>query len=168
MKKCSAFIFGAVLAGIISASAFSEDKGATAMNTNLTDMQKYVTQKNGTEPPFKNEYWDNHAEGIYVDIQSGEPLFSSTDKFDSGTGWPSFAKPIDPKNVSEISDASIGMARVEVRSARGNSHLGHVFNDGPADKGGIRYCINSSSLRFIPKDQLAAQGYGQYLALFKK
>ncbi|MCE9507851.1 MAG: peptide-methionine (R)-S-oxide reductase MsrB [Alphaproteobacteria bacterium] len=168
MKKCSAFILGTVLAGIISTPAFSEDKGAIAMNANLTDMQKYVTQKNGTEPPFKNEYWDNHAEGIYVDVQSGEPLFSSTDKFDSGTGWPSFTKPIDPRNVTEKSDASIGMTRVEVRSAHGNSHLGHVFSDGPADKGGIRYCVNSSSLRFIPKDQLAAQGYGQYLALFKK
>jgi methionine-R-sulfoxide reductase len=168
MRKCSAFIFVAVLSSIISISAFSEDKGATAMNTNLTDMQKYVTQKNGTEPPFKNEYWDNHAEGIYVDVQSGEPLFSSTDKFDSGTGWPSFTKPIAPKNVSEISDTSIGMTRVEVRSVRGNSHLGHVFNDGPAGQGGVRYCINSSALRFIPKEQLAAQGYAEYLNLFKK
>lgn len=136
--------------------------------TELTDMQKYVTQKNGTEPPFKNEYWDNHAEGIYVDVQSGEPLFSSTDKFDSGTGWPSFTKPIVAGNVTKNSDTSHGMSRDEVRSVKGNSHLGHVFTDGPKDKGGLRYCINSASLRFIPKDKLESEGYGEYAKLFSK
>lgn len=137
------------------------------MTTDLTDMQKYVTQKNGTEPPFNNAYWDNHAEGIYVDVQSGEPLFSSTDKFDSGSGWPSFTKPIDKKNIEEKTDSTFGMSRTEARSVDGNSHLGHVFNDGPKDKGGLRYCINSAALRFIAKDKLEAEGYGEYLTLFK-
>lgn len=133
----------------------------------LTDMQRYVTQHDGTETPFQNEYWDNHEPGIYVDVVSGEPLFSSTDKFDSGTGWPSFTKPIEGKNVKEKTDSKHGMIRTEVRSESGDSHLGHVFNDGPRDKGGMRYCINSASLRFIPKDKLAEEGYGQYLALFE-
>ena len=136
------------------------------MKPALTDMEKYVTQENGTEPPFENAYWNNHADGIYVDVQSGEPLFSSTDKFDSGTGWPSFTKPINKKYIHENTDVSAGMIRNEVRSVRGNSHLGHVFNDGPAEKGGMRYCINSASLRFIPKDKLEAEGYGEYLKLF--
>jgi methionine-R-sulfoxide reductase len=133
----------------------------------LTDMQKFVTQENGTEPPFHNAYWDNHAEGIYVDVQSGEVLFSSADKFDSGTGWPSFTKPVDQRNVKQISDSSAGMVRTEVRSVHGNSHLGHVFDDGPYDKGGLRYCINSAALRFIPKDKLEQEGYGQYAKMFK-
>lgn len=133
----------------------------------LTPMQKKVAQENGTEPPFRNEYWDNHAPGLYVDIQSGEPLFSSTDKFDSGTGWPSFTRPVEKENVLEHSDTTLGMTRVEVRSKHGDSHLGHVFDDGPRDKGGLRYCINSASLRFIPKDQLEAEGYGEYLKFFK-
>jgi peptide-methionine (R)-S-oxide reductase len=136
--------------------------------TDLTEMQKYVTQHDGTEPPFHNEYWDNHAEGIYVDVQSGEPLFSSTDKFDSGTGWPSFVKPIDAKNIHENEDDTLGMSREEVRSTKANSHLGHVFPDGPKDRGGLRYCINSAALRFIPKDKLQAEGYGEYLKLFDK
>ncbi len=131
----------------------------------LTDMQKYVTQHDGTEPPFKNEYWDNHEEGIYVDVVSGEPLFSSLDKFDSGTGWPSFTKPIG--EVETKTDTKLGMSRTEVRSASGDSHLGHVFTDGPKEKGGARYCINSSALRFVPKDKLAEEGYGEYLELFK-
>ncbi len=138
------------------------------MKPALTDMEKYVTQKSGTEPPFDNAYWNNHAEGIYVDVQSGAPLFSSTDKFDSGTGWPSFTKPIDPKSVRENTDVSAGMTRNEVRSVNGNSHLGHVFDDGPADKGGMRFCINSAALRFIPKDKMTAEGYGEYLKLFQK
>jgi methionine-R-sulfoxide reductase len=137
------------------------------MKPALTDMQKYVTQKNGTEPPFENAYWNNHAEGIYVDVQSGAPLFSSTDKFDSGTGWPSFTKPITQKSVHENTDVSAGMIRNEVRSTEGNSHLGHVFDDGPVAKGGMRYCINSAALRFIPKDKLAAEGYGEYSKLFQ-
>ena len=127
---------------------------------NLTPMQREITQNNGTEPPFKNEYWDNHAEGIYVDVVTGEPLFSSLDKFDSGTGWPSFTKPLVPANVVENKDTTFGMTRTEVHSADAKSHLGHVFDDGPKDKGGLRYCINSASLRFIPKDKMAAEGYG--------
>lgn len=134
----------------------------------LDDMQYHVTQKNGTEPAFNNAYWNNKAEGIYVDVVSGEPLFSSVDKFDSGTGWPSFTKPIEDKNVMEKSDASHGMTRTEVRSKDGDSHLGHIFTDGPKEKGGMRYCINSAALRFIPKDQLEKEGYGQYLKLFEK
>lgn len=134
----------------------------------MNEMQKYVTQQNGTEPAFNNAYWNNHAEGIYVDIQSGEVLFSSIDKFDSGTGWPSFTKPLDSKNVSEKTDTSFGMSRTEVRSVKGNSHLGHLFDDGPKEKGGLRYCINSAALRFIPKDKMIDEGYGQYLNLFEK
>ncbi len=133
----------------------------------LNDMQAYVTQHGGTEMPFKNEYWDNYAEGIYVDLVSGEPLFSSADKFDSGTGWPSFTRPIDKTMVKEKTDHIIGLPRTEVKSSAGDSHLGHVFTDGPQEKGGLRYCINSASLRFIPKDRLEAEGYGEYLGLFK-
>jgi peptide-methionine (R)-S-oxide reductase len=132
----------------------------------LTDMQKYVTQHDGTEKPFENEYWDNHENGIYVDVVSGEPLFSSLDKFDSGTGWPSFTKPIG--EVKENTDTKLGMARTEVRSGNADSHLGHVFPDGPKEKGGLRYCINSAALRFIPASKLEAEGYGQYLSLFNQ
>ncbi len=133
----------------------------------LTSMQKYVTQHNGTEPAFKNEYWDNKEEGIYVDAVSGEPLFSSVDKFDSGTGWPSFTKPIDAKKVTSVEDNSHGMSRMEVRSTDADSHLGHVFADGPKDKGGMRYCINSASLRLITKADLEREGYGEYRTLFE-
>lgn len=131
----------------------------------LTPEQYRVTQECGTEPPFRNAYWDNHADGIYVDVVSGEPLFSSLDKFDSGSGWPSFTKPLEP-NVTEKKDLTHGMVRVEVRSKNADSHLGHVFDDGPSDQGGLRYCINSASLRFVPAAKLAAEGYGQYAKLF--
>ena len=131
--------------------------------SHLTDTQYRVTQKEGTEPAFRNEYWNNHDPGIYVDVVSGQPLFASVDKYDSGTGWPSFTKPIEPANVKELNDASHGMIRTEVRSSHGDSHLGHVFPDGPRDRGGLRYCINSASLRFVRRDDMAKEGYGAYL-----
>jgi peptide-methionine (R)-S-oxide reductase len=126
-----------------------------------------VTQRDGTERPFQNEYWDNKKPGIYVDVVSGEPLFASTDKFESHSGWPSFTKPLDSDYVVENVDSTLGMTRTEVRSTHGDSHLGHVFPDGPRDAGGLRYCINSASLRFIPLDELESKGYGQYRKLFK-
>ncbi len=132
----------------------------------LTDLQYRVTQENGTEHPFRNEYWDHYEEGIYVDIVSGEPLFSSLDKFDSSCGWPSFAKPLEA--IETKLDKSHGMHRTEVRSKEADSHLGHLFADGPLALGGYRYCINSASLRFIPKDQLEKEGYGKYVKLFEK
>jgi len=134
----------------------------------LTAEQFSVVCNSGTEPPFQNAYWNNHEAGLYVDIASGEPLFSSIDKFDSGTGWPSFTKPIEPENIVEKKDREYGMTRVEVRSKHGDSHLGHVFDDGPRDKGGMRFCINSASLRFISVAKLEAEGYGRYLPLFNK
>lgn len=133
----------------------------------LTKMQYEVTQNRGTEPPYRNQYWNQFQEGIYVDITTGEPLFLSTDKFDSGCGWPSFAKPIASSSLTEIQDESHGMERTEVRSRLGDSHLGHVFSDGPIERGGLRYCINSSSLRFVPKDKMAAEGYQEYLPLLE-
>jgi peptide-methionine (R)-S-oxide reductase len=129
----------------------------------LTKEQFRVTQQNGTEYPGTGEYLNNKDVGIYVDIVSGEPLFASSDKFDSGCGWPSFTKPIDHEHVNELRDISHGMIRTEVRSTHGDSHLGHVFNDGPRDRGGLRYCINSASLRFVPKQDMEAEGYGQYI-----
>lgn len=129
----------------------------------LTPEQYRVTQESGTERPGTGEYLYNKEPGIYVDIVSGEPLFASSDKYESHCGWPSFTKPIEPANVAELTDMSHGMVRTEVRSAHGDSHLGHVFPDGPIDRGGLRYCINSASLRFIPKDRMEAEGYGQYL-----
>jgi methionine-R-sulfoxide reductase len=133
----------------------------------LSPIQYQVTQHEGTERPFQNEYWDNHEAGIYVDVVSGEPLFSSLDKFESGTGWPSFTKPLEPANVKTKTDRSLFMERNEVRSAHADSHLGHVFDDGPQPTG-LRYCMNSASMRFIPVSKLAAEGYGQYVSLFEK
>jgi peptide methionine sulfoxide reductase msrA/msrB len=146
----------------MSRKPYSEEE----LKKRLTALQYHVTRESGTEPPFNNEFWNEHREGLYVDVVSGEPLFSSRDKFDSGCGWPSFTKPVEGTDLAEKKDTGFGMIRTEVRSAQADSHLGHVFSDGPSDKGGLRYCINSASLRFIPVDDLQKAGYGRYLPLF--
>ena len=146
----------------------TQDKPSDAdLRQRLTPLQYKVTQHEGTEPPFQNDYWDDHRSGIYVDIVSGEPLFSSLDKYDSGTGWPSFSKPLEPGNVQTRTDHALLLPRTEVRSVQGDCHLGHVFGDGPKPTG-LRYCMNSASLRFIPVERLEAEGYGKYLPLFKQ
>ncbi|MGX5682287.1 peptide-methionine (R)-S-oxide reductase MsrB [Schumannella luteola] len=144
-------------------TTYRKDPAAVAQ---LTPEQYKVTQEDATEPAFRNEFWDNHDDGIYVDVVSGEPLFSSTDKFDSGSGWPSFTRPIEKAHIVQKEDRSFWMTRTEVRSANGDSHLGHLFDDGPVADGGMRYCINSAALRFVPVAELEAQGYGDYLSLF--
>lgn len=144
-----------------------EKKSKEILKNTLTKTQYEVTQNNATEPAFRNEYYNNYEPGIYVDITTGEPLFVSSDKFESGCGWPSFSKPIQKELITELIDNSYGMKRVEVRSKTGDAHLGHVFDDGPKELGGLRYCINSASLLFIPKDQMELKGYGYLLSLVK-
>ncbi len=148
-------------------SAADKETSKADLRARLTEEQYNVTMQCGTEPPFKNAYWDNHAPGIYVDVISGEPLFTSLDKFDSGTGWPSFTQPLAKENLEEKADLTGGRERTEVRTRKSEAHLGHIFGDGPKDKGGMRYCINSASLRFVPVEKLKEEGYEKYLPLFE-
>ena len=179
-----ALVIGLVLAGLLLSRFFARpfveptipERGLPTkayarppvdeLKKKLSTEQYRVAVESGTEPAFRNQYWDNHQPGLYVDITTGEPLFSSTEKFESGTGWPSFTQPVQREVVVAKTDRTLGMARTEVRSKSGDAHLGHVFDDGPSDRGGLRYCINSASLRFIPADQLVAEGYPEYARLF--
>ncbi len=165
MRTTSAFGLALVLVSSLASAGVRKKPSEDQLKKELTSIQYDVTQKDGTEPPFHNPYFDNHAAGIYVDVVTGEPLFSSTEKFESGTGWPSFWKPIEGASIVEKHDGTHGMERVEVRGKLSDSHLGHVFTDGPKPTG-LRFCINSAALRFIPADQVGAQGYPQYAKLF--
>jgi methionine-R-sulfoxide reductase len=168
MRITTALILILSLGGHLMAGTSYPVPSDAELKKKLTPMQYQVTQHEATEPAFQNAYWNEKRDGIYVDIVTGEPLFSSKDKYDSGCGWPSFTHPIDPKLILEKQDFKLIYPRTEVRSKKGNSHLGHVFPDGPKDKGGMRYCINSAALKFIPVEELEKKGYGAYLKLFKR